>query len=76
MSLREAVPAPLADTIAQTFASWRSRLQAYRTWRASYDRTLAELSAYSDRELVDLGICRADVEDIARKNADQAVGQR
>jgi uncharacterized protein YjiS (DUF1127 family) len=40
----------------------------YSTWKR-YNRTVAELSALSSRELADLGIVRADIEQIARSAA-------
>jgi uncharacterized protein YjiS (DUF1127 family) len=40
-----------------------TRFQAWRRYRAS----LKELSQLTDRELNELGICRADIERIVRK---------
>jgi uncharacterized protein YjiS (DUF1127 family) len=40
----------------------------YSTWKR-YNRTVAELSALTSRELADLGIVRADIEQIARSAA-------
>jgi len=48
----------LRSRIAERFARYRT----YRT-------TLNELNALSDRELEDLGICRADIHFIARDSA-------
>lgn len=74
MSLREYAPASLADTIAHTLRGWQLKLEAYRAWRAAYGRTCDELSTYTDRELVDLGICRADIPSLARQQADRVTG--
>jgi len=41
------------------------KLQVWRRYRAS----VRELSQLTDRELADLGICRADIEFIAKKSA-------
>jgi uncharacterized protein YjiS (DUF1127 family) len=38
----------------------------YSTWKR-YNRTVAELSALSNRELADLGIMRTDIQAVARK---------
>ena len=38
----------------------------FRDWR-SYRRTVAELSALTNRELNDLGINRADIPSVARR---------
>jgi uncharacterized protein YjiS (DUF1127 family) len=38
----------------------------FKEWR-SYRRTVAELSALSNRELADLGISRSDIMFVARK---------
>jgi uncharacterized protein YjiS (DUF1127 family) len=40
----------------------------YATWKR-YNRTVAELSALTNRELADLGIVRADIERIALETA-------
>jgi uncharacterized protein YjiS (DUF1127 family) len=43
------------------FASWiAARVAAFRTWRENA-RALAELSGMSDRELVDVGLTRGDI---------------
>jgi uncharacterized protein YjiS (DUF1127 family) len=39
--------------------------------RRSYHRVIRELSVYSDRELADLGLCRADIRRIAVDSARQ-----
>jgi uncharacterized protein YjiS (DUF1127 family) len=41
------------------------KLQEWRRYRAS----VRELSQLTDRELTDLGICRADIEFISKKSA-------
>ena len=41
-------------------------VERYRQWR-QYRTTLAELHQYSDGELVELGITRYDVEEIANR---------
>lgn len=76
MSLRETVPATLAYSFAHAFDGWRMRLANVRAWRAAYLRTVDELSAYSERELVDLGISSADIPAIARQQADRVAGAR
>lgn len=75
MSLRDTSPATLADTIAHAFDGWRQRIAHNRAWRAEYARTMRELSSYTEREFADLGIAAADVPDIARQQADRAVGR-
>jgi uncharacterized protein YjiS (DUF1127 family) len=44
------------------------RWRAARALRAAYLRTLREMQALSDRDLADIGIARADIEDIARRH--------
>lgn len=41
--------------------------------RRVYNRVADELSAYTDRELADLGLSRYDIRALARQAADQAV---
>jgi uncharacterized protein YjiS (DUF1127 family) len=48
-----------------TLKSLTSRFNVWRRYRAS----VRELSQLTDRELNDLGICRADIEAICRKAA-------
>jgi uncharacterized protein YjiS (DUF1127 family) len=76
MSLRDAVPATLADAFTHTLDGWRERLATARTWHAEHDRIWRELSSYTDRELADLGISHADIEGLAREHADRAAGRR
>jgi uncharacterized protein YjiS (DUF1127 family) len=45
------------------FESLKSR---FNTWK-TYNRTVSELSALSNRELDDLGFGRADIKNIARE---------
>jgi uncharacterized protein YjiS (DUF1127 family) len=40
--------------------------------RRSYYQVIRELSVYSDRELTDLGLCRADIHRIAADSARHA----
>ena len=40
----------------------------FREWRR-YDQGLNELNGLSDRELADIGICRADIDRIAWEQA-------
>ena len=55
----DALPGPLHSILAD--------LNAWRERRALYSRTAAELGALSDRDLLDLGIARADIRRIARE---------
>lgn len=52
----------LTDRIRETL----DRVREARAKRATYNRTVAELTALSDRDLADLGISRLNIEDIAR----------
>lgn len=56
---------PLFERFAELRATLAERFAAYRSYRT----TFAELSALSDRELEDLGICRADIHHISRESA-------
>ena len=75
MSLRETVPT-LTDAVNHTLDGWARRLANARTWYAANEQASRELETYTDRELVDLGISRADIPDIARQHADLAVAAR
>ena len=56
-----AVQPSVAPVREHGFASWiAARVEAFRTWRANA-RALAELSAMSDRELIDVGLNRGDI---------------
>jgi uncharacterized protein YjiS (DUF1127 family) len=46
-------------------------MEIYRDWRR-YNAGLSELSSLSDRELADMGICRADIYRVAWENAREA----
>jgi uncharacterized protein YjiS (DUF1127 family) len=75
MSLRETMPATLVETVSHTVDDWRGRLARRRAWRRAYDRTFRELSAYTDREMADLGISRIDIAELSRQEADRTVGR-
>ena len=45
-------------------------IRRYLRERRAYWQTVRELSAYTDRELRDIGIDRADIEHIARQAAE------
>ncbi|MCA0997375.1 DUF1127 domain-containing protein [Alloyangia pacifica] len=47
------------------FAGMMARLRSARSRRAEYHRVYGELEQYSDRELTDIGISRANIRDIA-----------
>ena len=60
-------------TIAETgvLAALRgtyTRILAAAERRREYHRTLSELSVLSERELADIGLCRADIIDVARRH--------
>lgn len=50
--------------------------ETHRVWamHREFRRVLAELNAYSDRELGDLGLSRADVVRVAYEEAERRVG--
>lgn len=52
---------PIADFARRISAGWAARARRVQTYR--------ELSMLTDRELDDLGICRADIGQIAREVA-------
>ncbi|MCP1170667.1 DUF1127 domain-containing protein [Limimaricola litoreus] len=58
-------PASLLSRLAAAFTGRRAQLRAYRVTRR-------ELSALNDRELADLGINRAMIEEIATQAARRA----
>ena len=41
-------------------------ISLYRRRRAVINQTIKELSNMTDRDLADIGICRGDIEDVAR----------
>ena len=47
-------------TLFERFRLWRTALQAER-------QVAAELAFYTDRELNEIGLCRGDVEEVARE---------
>ncbi|MCE8005819.1 DUF1127 domain-containing protein [Aestuariivita sp.] len=55
--------------ILEAFRQFRAELAGHRRNRAVYNRTFTELSAMSDRELVDIGLSRGDIEQIAQEAA-------
>lgn len=65
LNLTETRPAalPLFERFSEFRAALAERLARYRAYRT----TMAELGNLSDRELEDLGICRADIYRIARE---------
>lgn len=50
--------------------------EIHRTWalRREFRAVLSELSAYSDRELVELGLGRGDVARVAYEEAERRIG--
>ena len=59
---------PLSN-LRQLFAEFRAvRIDNSRR-RATIKRVRQELNSYSDRELNDLGLCRSDIERLARDAA-------
>lgn len=50
--------------------------EIHRTWalRREFRTVLTELSAYSDRELTDLGLGRGDVARVAYEEAERRIG--
>jgi len=72
MSLRETVPT-LTETLGHMVDGWSKRLANARTWHAANTQIWNELSCYTDRELIELGISRADIPELARKHADLVV---
>ncbi len=58
--------------IAGYFRNFSQRYADWRVAREAYLRTYRELSSLTDRELSDIGISRAQIEDIARQSAHQA----
>ena len=55
--------------ISEAFRQFRAELAEQRRTRSVYNRTFTELSAMSDRELVDIGLCRGDIGQIAEEAA-------
>ncbi|WP_282063852.1 DUF1127 domain-containing protein [Roseobacter litoralis] len=55
--------------IVEAYWRFRSRTAENRRTRAVYYQTFAELSAMSDRELVDIGLSRGDIGQVATEAA-------
>jgi uncharacterized protein YjiS (DUF1127 family) len=60
--VRKGVEMITLKTISEKFNAWRRYRDAVR-----------ELSQFSDHELCDIGICRCDIEDIARRTGPRRV---
>lgn len=56
-------------TITDRFANVLAGMKAAYQRRRTYDQTLRELSALSDRDLSDLGMHRSMISEVARKAA-------
>ena len=56
----------------QRLSDLRADLGARRAQDRAYHRTVDELSALSNRDLLDMGIDRADIDTIARQVASKA----
>lgn len=52
-------------SLKSVVAGWRSRAAQWRT----YNKTVNELSALSDRDLADIGLNRSMIPDVARETA-------
>jgi uncharacterized protein YjiS (DUF1127 family) len=59
-----------------TAAMWAHRFARAVAWERARQQTLAELEAYSDHELIELGIGAGDLQRLAAEAADMAVGAR
>ncbi|WP_226626105.1 DUF1127 domain-containing protein [Alloyangia pacifica] len=53
------------DTSRGSFSRMIERFKLSRARRAEYHRVVSELETYSDRDLADIGIHRANIRDIA-----------
>lgn len=56
--------------IPSRFGLMLNDLRAARARRSVYRRTVRELGALSNRDLADLGLCRASIRQVARDAAD------
>ncbi|MCA8881621.1 MAG: DUF1127 domain-containing protein [Rhodobacteraceae bacterium] len=65
MSIADFLPARQVG-LRERIAIWRKRADAYRA-------TVRELSAITDRELADIGLHRANIQDVAQDAARLAV---
>lgn len=54
--------------ILATLRRAHERILAGVERRREYHRTLTELSGLTERELADIGLCRADIVDVARRH--------
>jgi uncharacterized protein YjiS (DUF1127 family) len=52
--------------LADRFASFVASMKISAAKRNTYEKTVRELNALTDRELTDLGISRLSIEDVAR----------
>jgi len=57
------------NTLGARLRAMLTRMSEDRARRALYSRTVQELNALTDRDLADLGICRLQIEDVAREAA-------
>ena len=59
-----------------TATTWAHRFARAVGWERARQHTLAELEAYSDHELIELGVGAGDLQRLAAEAADMAVGTR
>mgnify|MGYP006287106981 CR=1 FL=1 len=59
-----------------TAAMWAHRFARAVAWERARQHTLAELEAYRDHELIELGVGAGDLQRLAAETADMAAGER
>lgn len=70
MTFQDILPAHQTHGLVQTISRLRGALAHHHQRRKAYHKTLAELSATSDRALADIGIARGDIPYMATQAAD------
>lgn len=60
--------------VVQNLRKINENLRKRNAWRKTYTATFQELKSLSDRDLCDLGIARANLQNIAKEAANHKVG--
>lgn len=69
MTFQSILPTHPFQGFYNAISRYRAELAEHRRIRAAYNQTFNELSAMSDRDLVDIGLSRGDTARVAKEAA-------